>query len=160
MNKYFFNGIHFHSLPPRDGRHRPANHNPFLINLTPNTNDHANADCRMVCIVLNHEHQYYINIYVAFLSSNGFLFACVPASSIRLSRWQGWFPCRWRNPRAATTDHKGCIIFHRRFEYITNTFLTLVGEHIPSGDYGSILRADVGCKGCHSIFSRWMVMRE
>ena len=109
-----------------------------------------------VCIVQNHEHHNYIYnfIYVAPLSSNnGFsLRVCFSISSIRLSRWQGWFPCRWRNPRAATTDHKGCIIFHRRFEYITNTFLTLVGEHIPSGDYGSILRADVGCEGCHSLF--------
>lgn len=42
------------------------------------------------------------------------------------------------------------MIFHRRFEYITDTRFTLVGENIPSGYNGSVFCTDVGREGCHS----------
>ena len=108
-------------------------------------------------------------------------FSCLsPLSTIRLSRWKRngcWCRCRWRNPHTTTptatttqtpirypsttatrsiTDQEWCIIFHSRFEYITDTCFALVGDHIPSGYNGSVFRTDVGCEGCHSSIEFWM----
>jgi len=108
------------------------------------------------------------------------LYQCV-ASTIRLSRWQRRrlrCKCRRRKRRVVTTssrysssysilttatttsNQKWCIIFHRCIEYITDTFFTLVGEHVPCGDNGSVLCANVGCERGHSIHIYWMVTSE